>query len=450
VTPNTPTYSGAFGLREAERLLWRAGFGPSPGQARSLSAMGLAAAVRSLTRPVGAATLTGAAPTDEDGAPLAPNDAWGHDHGWWLDRMIRTDQPLIERMTLIWHDWFATSKVEAGQPLMLAQNAMMRSNALGSFAELTLDVTADPAMILWLNQNQNNRWSPNENYARELMELFTLGADRGAYTEIDVRELARSLTGWTNDWSAELGNHSFRFAADHHDPGPKQVFGTTDNYDWRTAVGLCIDHPMHASFFVEKLWSYFIPVALPEVDRAELERAYVAGGHSVRPIVEAILRHPLLHTGPRMVKQPVVFLAGMLRQRRRAIDTTAWAWLAEGAGQHLFMPPNVAGWDDDRWLDTSTLRARWLMVTYVLYGSEIVDAAMETYSATETPAAAVAAARTFWGDPQLTVEGVAALTEFAETCLPAAMATWQEHNYRANRQNALRQLLAVSPDLQTS
>src|SRR5262245_59746623 len=212
-------YSGPFGVRQAERLLWRAGFGPSPGHAQSLAAMGLHAAVGSLTRPAGAEGFTGAAPVDGDGAPLQPNDAWGHDHLWFLDRMVRTNQPLIERMTAVWHDWFATSTEGVGQQnLMLGPNDLFRRHALGSFMQLTPDVTQDPAMIIWLNLDQNTRWNPNENYARELMELFTLGADRGAYTEADIRELAKALTGFDEDWSAELGYHNFRFVANRWDP----------------------------------------------------------------------------------------------------------------------------------------------------------------------------------------------------------------------------------------
>ena len=121
--------------------------------------------------------------------------------------MVRTNQPLVERMTLVWHDWFSTSNDGVGQQsLMLAQNELFRRNAFGSFDELAHDVTQDPAMIVWLNLNENSRWSPNENYARELMELFTLGADRGAYTEQDVRKLARALTGFDFEWSDELGH----------------------------------------------------------------------------------------------------------------------------------------------------------------------------------------------------------------------------------------------------
>ncbi len=442
-------YSGPFGVREAERLLWRAGFGPSPGHAQFLAGMGLHAAVASLTRPAGTATLTGAAPT-ADGDPLSPEDAWGHDHLWFLDRMVRSNQPLMERMTLIWHDWFATSIAEVSQRHMLDQNQMFRRNALGSFASMVVNVTTDPAMIRWLNQDQNTRWDPNENYARELMELFTLGADRGAYTENDVRELARSLTGWNSDWSPELGHHNFRFVADRHDPGNKTVFGRTGRFNWRNACDMCIGHRLHPSFFVEKLWSYFIPVPPSASDRAALEMTYVASGHAVRPVVEAILLHPHLLKGPRMVKPPAVYVAGMLRQQRRAVDTPAWVWLGEGMGQRLFYPPNVAGWNDDKWLDTSTVRGRWSAVAQLLNGRHIRDGAMDDYPDDETPEQAVLKARAFWGDPAMTADGLAALQRFAATCLPASMANWQKHQYRAIRQNALRHLIATSPDLQTS
>jgi uncharacterized protein DUF1800 len=444
-------WSGAFGVREAERLLWRAGFGPSPGHAEALAGMGLHRAVAALTRPEGAQTFTGAAPTDGDGNPLAPEDAWGHDHLWFLDRMVRTDQPLVERMTLIWHDWFATSNEGVGQQnLMLAQNELFRRHWLGSFDQLVHDVTADPAMIVWLNLDQNTRWNPNENYARELMELFTLGADRGAYTEDDVRELARALTGWDEDWSAELGYHNFRFVQSRHDPRAKTVFGQTGTFGWEAAAAMCVRHPLHASFFVDKLWSYFVPVPPPDGDRAALEQLYVQSGWQVRPVVEAILLHPLLHEGPRMVKPPVVFLAGMLRALRRAIDTEAWVWLCEGAGQVLFYPPDVSGWDDSRWLDTSTVRGRWELVGYALSGRELEGDAITGYDSAETADTALALARAAWGDPQLTAETAAVLTAFAEACVSGPLANWQRRQYRGLRQNALRHLLYFSPDLQTS
>src|ERR687885_1341571 len=135
-----PVYKGRFGKPQAERLLWRAGFGPRPGEAEELAQLGLDGAVHRLTHPI-SQRLVGPKPHDDKGNPLAPRDAWGHDHCWWLDRMVRTQAPLVERMTLVWHDWFATSKGGVPQGLLLRQNALLRRHALGSFEALALAIT---------------------------------------------------------------------------------------------------------------------------------------------------------------------------------------------------------------------------------------------------------------------------------------------------------------------
>jgi uncharacterized protein (DUF1800 family) len=444
-------YSGAFGVRQAERLLWRAGFGPSPGHAEWLAGLGLHKAVAALTRPTGAETFTGAEPTDDDGNPIVPEDAWGHDHLWFLDRMVRTSQPLVQRMTLIWHDWFATSDDGVGQQkLMLDQNLLFHRHALGSFDQLVHDVTIDPAMLLWLDGVDNRRNRPNENYARELMELFTLGADRGAYTETDVRQLARCLTGWRADWSAELGNHNFRFYAPWFDNTNKTVFGQTGNFNWEQAAAMCVRHPLHPSFFVSKLWGYFIPTPPSDSDRSKLEYLYVASGYQVRPVVEAILLHPQLHQGPRMVKPPVVLLAGMMRALRTPIVGEGWAWLSENAGQRLFRPPDVSGWDDSRWLDTSTLRGRWDLIGTLLHGRELTGTQVNNYDIAETTQQGMELALSTWGNPGLTAETVGVLSGFADGCVAGVLPSWQQRQNRGLRQNALRQLIPFSPDFQTS
>src|SRR6476660_5957199 len=228
-----PVHRGRFGPAEAERLLWRAGFGPRPGDAAKLAKKGLSGAVHSLTHP-GRDRLIGLKPVDEDHHPIAPLDAWGHDQLWWLDRMVRSNRPLVERMTLVWHDWFATSNAGVGsQKLMLQQNELFRRRSMGSFHELLVDVTANPAMLLWLNGVENSKEAPNENYAREMMELFTLGADRGAYTERDVREQARALTGWARDW--KYARPYVHYDRTRHDTGTKRVFAKNGNFDWRAA-----------------------------------------------------------------------------------------------------------------------------------------------------------------------------------------------------------------------
>ena len=141
-------------------------------------------------------------------------------------------------MALVFHDWFATSEGGVSKPQqMIDQSNLFRSGCFGSFLDLFKAVTIDPAMLQWLNGDENNKSAPNENYAREMMELFSLGADRGAYTEDDIREQARALTGWTYEWSqAELGSHNFHFEARRHDNGVKTIFGQTGNWGWEDAV----------------------------------------------------------------------------------------------------------------------------------------------------------------------------------------------------------------------
>jgi len=441
-------YRGTFGPRQAGRLLWRGAFGPRPGEAAALAKKGMRGAVLSLTRPP-SERLIGPRPTDADGNPIAPFDAWGHDGLWWLDRMVRTNQPHVERMTLVWHDWFATGDV-GSQKLGIKQKVTMRKDALGSFEKLFLDVTIDPAMLLWLSGGENTKYAPNENYGREMMELFSLGVSNVSgypYSEDDVREQARSLTGWTYDWDDNLGPVNFRFEPELHDYGIKQVFGKSGRFDWRDSVSLCVRHPAHAPYFVQRLWHYFVPTPPSPGTRNALVQLYRQNGHQIRPLVEAILMHPDFYEGPSMIKPPIVFIAGMLRARRRGIDTDSWTWVSELAGQQLFYPPNVSGWDESRWLDTSTLRGRWLAAGVAIEGDEADSNG--GYPATETAEAAVAKALKYWGDPPLTAATRRELERFAKRVENAVAADWEESAYRGLRQNALRMLIATAPDSET-
>jgi len=441
---NIPVYRGRFGPVQAERLLWRAGFGPRPGEAERLAKKGLNGAVNALTHPK-KERLVGPNPVDDNKRPLAPYDAWGHDHLWWLDRMVRTSRPLVERMALVWHDWFATSDRGVGsQKLMIRQNELFRRHGLGSFEQLFISVTRDPAMLMWLSGADNEKGSPNENYAREMMELFTLGADRG-YTERDVREQARALTGFRMDWVNDMPAN-FRYDPRRHDDGVKQIFGKRGAFGWQDACRLCIRNPKHRSYLVRKLWSYFIPTPPPAATRSALERLYVRNHYAVRPVVEAILKHPRLYTGPRMVKPPVVYLAGMLRARRRGIDTEAWVWLSQQAGQLLFNPPNVAGWDDDHWLDTASFLARWNIASRVLRPVVLKESEAAPLDAKKL----VERAHQFWGAPPLSAQTHKVLHSFASRALADADRNWKKKQYPPLVENALRQLIAISPDLQTA
>lgn len=440
-----PVYEGAFTEKEAARLLWRAGFGPKPGEAEKLAGKGFDGAVKSLLRPP-KARLRGPKPM-VDGKPLAPYDLWAHDQLWWLDKMVRSSQPLVERMALNWHDWFATGSVNSAR-YSIAQAKLFRRGGMGSFKRLLRDVTRDKAMLIWLSGIDNTRWSPNENYARELMELFTLGASDQSgypYSEDDVREQARALTGWRATWKDDVGFVNFRFDPNYHDAGTKTVFGKSGAFNWKDSYRLCLEHPAHARFFVEKLWSYFIPVPPPEATRVALERRYKRT-YTVRPVLSAILKHPLLHEGPAMVKPPIVHIAGMMRARGRGIDTGSWGWVSDLAGQQLFRPPNVAGWDEERWLDTSRYRGRWIAASYITREDQVQG---DNYPADESVSEALDKALRYWADPILTPATRGELERFGRDVEDAIQHTWQRSSFRALRQNALRLMVATSPDMQT-
>jgi uncharacterized protein (DUF1800 family) len=171
----------------------------------------------------------------------------------------------------------------------------------------------------------------------------------------------------------------------------------------------------------------------------------VRSHYNARPVVEAILKHPQLYSGPRMVKPPVVYLAGMLRATRRPVDTESWAWLSNQAGQQLFYPPNVNGWDDERWLDTASFLARWNIAGRVLRPAVLKTSEKAPYNADELLERALA----FWGKPALSPRTKRALRAFAVRALADADRNWKKTQYPPLVENALRHLIAVSPDLQT-
>ena len=351
----------AWNEEHVRRVFWRAGFGATPAEARHFARRGRAATLRHLLR--GPDDLVGPAPTAK-GRPLDPVNEWSHDVLWWLDRMVRTRRPLIEKLTLFWHDHFAT----AGQdtPLMLAQNRLLRSRALGSFPHLLDGVMRDPAMQLFLSLADSTKQAPNENFARELMELFTLG---GGYTERDVREVARALTGWRARWTRS-GFQGIHWDPEAHDNGRKTILGRTGRFGPTDVVQLVTRHPRHAPFLVGKLWSFFVTQPLDGATRAALVRTYQRSDRRIEPVVAQILDHPALYArldAPDMVKAPVVHVAGLLRTTGTPITTDAYGWLLAQMGQYPFQPPSVAGWDwGPAWLSTGSMRARVLLANMAL------------------------------------------------------------------------------------
>jgi uncharacterized protein (DUF1800 family) len=352
----------------AERLLWRAGFGASPKEidfwAQRSSDRALDWLVRGGHGPHAMQRMVGPPPR-ANGRPLDPINEWGHDMLWWLDKMVRSQRPLQEKLTLFWHDHFATRDQDA--PLMLAQNRKLRQHALGTFPSLLRAVTTDPAMQSFLSLVDSEKSDPNENYARELMELFTLGVT-GGYTEHDVREAARALTGFK-------GNRSngrpltVSYDPQRHDGGAKRLLGQRGRLDWQDVLRIVVGHPSHAPFLVSKLWSFFITEPLAPATRRRLARAYVKSNHRLAPVVREILSSPALYADladPTMVKWPIVQLAGNLRMVGRGVDTDGWTWISAMMGQMPFSPPSVAGWDwGPAWMSTATMRARFLCATWV-------------------------------------------------------------------------------------
>jgi uncharacterized protein (DUF1800 family) len=288
---------------------------------------------------------------------------------WWLHRMIHTTDAALEKLTLFWHGHFATSgaKVRDAQ-LMLAQNRMFRRHARGPFEALVLAVSRDPAMLLYLDSATNRKVRPNENYAREVMELFCLGLDN--YTERDIQETARSFTGW------EVRNGRFRFNSFQHDTAEKTIFGRRGNFDGDEAVRIILDQPAAARFIAGKLFRYY--VADEPDPRAELIEPLAAmlreNGFEIGPVVERIAGSRLFfspHARARKIRAPVDSSLNLLKALETTTNTKRLAEDLLQLGQGVFFPPNVKGWDGGRtWINSSTLIGRANLVRRLVADSQ--------------------------------------------------------------------------------
>lgn len=277
---------------------------------------------------------------------------------WWVDRMVLSSTPLRERLTLFWHDHFATSVQKVKEPeLMYRQNELFRAQGAGSFEALAQAVAKDPAMLVWLDANKNRKGSPNENFARELLELFLLGI--GSYTEADVKEAARAFTGW--QYRRQTG--AFTLAPAQHDGGPKTVFGQTGSFGGEDVIRMAVARPESAPYVTAKLFSGFArPVGPDDPVVRQLAPALARDGNVGR-LLRAIFLHPEF-TAPAsrtgLVKQPVEYVAGTLRALGlRADSVGGLGQTLEAMGQQPFAPPSVGGWPQNGyWLTTSFALAR--------------------------------------------------------------------------------------------
>lgn len=432
-----------------ERLLWRAGFGPAAGEIDRLQALGKPAALGVVLDGDGPTTLKGPPPT-VNGQPLDPENQFDHDVLWWLDRMVRSTHGLEERMTWFWHDHFATSGQDT--PLMLAQNRTLRRYALGTFDDLLRAVFLDPAMQLALSIAGSAKEDPNENFARELMELYTLGVGNG-YTEDDVREIARALTGWVAV-TANGRVTGVRFDPSRHDDGIKTIFGKRGAWGWEDVLRLVLAHKGVAEFLTDKLWAEFVGTPLDKQRRRKLVRQFQHSGRSIRTLVGAILRAPQLYDRldePDMVKSPVVMVAGLLRVNGWGVDRTSWAdWLTL-MGQRPFAPPSVAGWDGgSAWCSTTGFRTRFVIATEVLDAKKgLQPVASGSVPITLDPAGHLALAKRALGDPFTTRDTDHELRTVAAQILgrPAKYNADKRKNAEQT-QRALRTLLIAGPDAQ--
>lgn len=276
--------------------------------------------------------------------------------GWWLYRMLHTPHPLLERLTLFWHGHFATSLDKVAQPeLMFEQNVTLRRHALGKFGPLVQAISRDPAMLVWLDSNRNIKGKPNENFARELMELFTLGV--GNYKETDVREVARAFTGWGTN------SGEFVVSADLHDDVPKTVLGRTGNFDGADVLRILLEQPAAPRLIAGKLYRQFVSETMPpgrllDPLAAELRKMDFDIAAALRMIFHSRLFNSQ-HAYRQCIKSPVEYVVSLVRAFDGQPPMEQLAGAMEGLGQMLFQPPNVKGWDGGTaWLNSATLLAR--------------------------------------------------------------------------------------------
>jgi uncharacterized protein (DUF1800 family) len=272
--------------------------------------------------------------------------------------MLDTPSPLTEKMTLFWHNHFATSqqKVRYGQ-LMYRQNLTLRKHALGNFGQLLKDIARDPAMVVYLDSAQNRRGQPNENFAREVMELFTLG--EGQYSEQDIKEVARAFTGW----SVDRDNGEFMFRRFAHDGGVKTVFGRTGRFDGNDVLDMLLERPQTAEFITTKLWKEFVSPTPDMEEVHRLARIFRNSRYDTSVLMRGLLTSDAFYAAENratLVKSPVEFVVGTLKQFN--IETTylrPFVFAAAGLGQNVMSPPNVKGWPGgEAWINSTSLLGR--------------------------------------------------------------------------------------------
>jgi uncharacterized protein (DUF1800 family) len=335
-------------------LYRRAGFGLAPDEVKAAAAKGVDACVEELLHPELVDNPLDATLAHLEGELFDLTNIEDA-QGWWVYRMIHSARPLEEKMTLFWHGHFATANTKVDNAaLMVRQNRLFRKHALGKFGELLLAVSHDPAMLIWLDNSTSTKKHPNENYARESMELFTLGI--GRYGEQDVREVARAFTGW------KQRDGEFVFDAKDHDEGPETILDETRAWSGDEVIERLAAHPATALRIAKKLVRFFVADEGAPLIEERVASAFLESGGDVRECVATILRSPVFFSEVAMrakVKSPCELVVGAIRELRSTVPIRAVPGSMNRMGQSLFNPPTVAGWDGGlAWITTATLFER--------------------------------------------------------------------------------------------
>lgn len=286
----------------------------------------------------------------------------------WTHAMISSDHPLREKMGLFWHGHFAcrTQNVLFNQQLL----QVIRQHGLGNFGTLLTEVSKTPAMLAFLNNQQNRKQKPNENFAREVMELFTMG--QGNYTEKDIKEAARAFTGWSYD---QVGQ--FRFRKNTHDEGTKTILGKTGNFDGDDVIKILLEQKQTAKYITRKIYKYFVnEETVDETHVTQLADKFYQSDYDLRALMQEIFTanwfYDDKHIGSR-IKSPMELLIGLRKSIPMQFEQEeAMLVFQRVMGQTLFYPPNVAGWPGGRnWIDSSSLMFRMRVPQIILYSQEL-------------------------------------------------------------------------------
>lgn len=433
-----------------DRLFWRAGFGPTAADRARWTGKRVASAVDWMlkTDP----TLIGP-PPNNNGVPLAPTASDTDLVLEWLDRMVRADNPLPERLTLFWHGHFANNRNDVTAQMIFNQIGLLRSssnfaiNPNADVRTLMQQITIDPAMLRFLTGEANVKGRPNENYAREVMELYCLGitAPDGSpnYSEDDVKELARALSGWRINTANPAAPFAF-FTPARWDAGVKTFLGHSGAFNTEQAIDIVLSHPNHPQYLMRKLWTEFVGAPPEPAMLADLVGTYVRRGRRLRPVVRKILTSRALFTSigePTVIKPPIVYTAGAMRSLGTFVTNGTPRTRMQSMQQEPYFPPDVSGWEGGAaWLDTNTAVARFRTITDVT-GSTVTGQAIDaTDVANETPQQAYDRAFEAVNRPWLASDTRTRLLDYA-TRAPAGSIS-----QRRTRQRVLRSLMLGGPD----